>query len=93
MRRLFGATENPEWEDCELGKTYKTQTEANDKVWDVNRKTEKALDTLEILYVRFEVVSRDLGEVDQVFDEEPQRFAEIAAQQVHDSRMDNHRLF
>ena len=40
------------------------------KVWDMNRKTEKALDTLVILYSRFEQVSKDLGEVDPTFDEE-----------------------
>ena len=60
------------------------------------------LDTFAILYARFEQVCRDLGEVDQHFDKEfggaagrfgkAQRMVEIASQQVHDSRMDCHRL-
>ena len=53
-----------------LGKTYKTQTEANDKGWDLNRKTEKALDTMAILCARFDKVSRVLGEIDQQFDKD-----------------------
>ena len=44
-----------------LARRAKTQTEANDKVWDSSRKTEKALDTLAILCARFEKVSRDFG--------------------------------
>ena len=88
-----------------LGKTYKTQTEANDKVWDTNRKTEKALDTVAILYGRFEQVSKDLGEVDHTIDKEfeelqdtldgqkqVRRLVAIAAQAVHASRVVYHRL-
>ena len=51
-------------------KTYKTQTEASDKVRDLIRRIEQALDTLAILYVRFEQVSKDLGEVYQQIDKE-----------------------
>ena len=50
-------------------KTHKTQIEAHERSWDMNRKTEKALDTLAIFFARFEQVSKDLGEVDQQFDE------------------------
>ena len=66
---------------------------------------EKALDTLAILYARFEKVSRDLGEVGRQFDKEfmelqdawenhkqAQRTLKIASRRVHDSRMDYHRL-
>ena len=49
-----------------LGKTHKNQTEANDPVSDLNRKTEKALDTLVILNARFEVVGKGLGEIEQI---------------------------
>ena len=86
-----------------LGTTYKTQTEANDKAWDFLGKTEKALETLAILYARFEKVSRDLGAVDQKFDKEfeylqdalvnakqAQMLVEITSQQVLDRRLDYH---
>ena len=46
-----------------LRKTNKCQTEANDKVWSLNRDTEKALDTFEILHERFEPVIGDLANV------------------------------
>ena len=39
----LGTPENPRWKRCSLNKTYKCHTEANDKVWDLNRKTERAL--------------------------------------------------
>ena len=74
-----------------LGHTYKTQTEANDKVWDLNKKTEWALEALAILYARF-----DLGEVYQNVDKEfeqlqdalentkqAQRMAHIDSKQKH----------
>ena len=53
-----------------LRKTHRTQTEANDKVWDMNRKTEQALDTFAILNTKFEQVTEDLGEVVEQFDKE-----------------------
>ena len=40
----------------------------NDKVWALNRQTETALDTLAILYQRFERVNSDLANVDKQFD-------------------------
>ena len=49
----------------DLRKTYKTQTEVNDKVWALNREPERALETLAIFYVRFGQVTKDLGEVDR----------------------------
>ena len=42
--------------------------EAIDKVWDLNRILEKALETLAILNVRFEKVREGLGEADAEFD-------------------------
>ena len=33
-------------------KTHKSQTEANDKVWALNKEKEKVLETLAILYER-----------------------------------------
>ena len=53
-----------------LRKTHRTQTEANDKVRDMNRKTEQALDTFAILNARFEQVTKDLAEVDEQFHKE-----------------------
>ena len=85
-------------------KTYKCQTEANDKVWDRNQKTKRALETLAILQARFEQVNSDLAKVDKEFDREfeqmedemekvkdAQRIMDISAQAVHDSRVP-HRL-
>ena len=57
-----------------LGKTRKNQTEADDEVWDLNRKIEKPLDTWVILFVRFEKVRKGPGEIDLKFDNE---FAEM----------------
>ena len=53
-----------------LRKGHRTQTEANDKVWNMNRKTEQALDTFAILNTKFEQVTDDLGEVVEQFDKE-----------------------
>ena len=50
-----------------LNKTCKCQAEANDTVWDLNWKTERALDTLANLYERFEQVNSDLAKVDKEF--------------------------
>ena len=104
-RRPLGTAENPRWETGNLKKTYQCQTEANDKVWDLNRKTEKALETLALLYTRFEQINSDLDKVDKDFDKEfsrmlderdisekPKRFVEIIAKTVHDSRETYHRL-
>ena len=83
---------------------YKNQTEVNDKVRVLNCKTE-TLETLAILHVRFENISQRLGMIDLKFDKEflemqdalertkkAWRFGEIAAQMVHDRRMDYRRL-
>ena len=51
-----------------LKKTYTCQTGANDTVWDLNRKTARALETLALLYTRFEQVNCDLAKVDEDFD-------------------------
>ena len=101
VRRPLEATKKPKWEGV-----YQTQADANDKVWDLDRKPETAPDTIAILYAGFEKVSRDVGEVDQMFDKEfeemqdalkkakeTQRFVEIAWRTVHDRREDQHTLF
>ena len=90
---------------CSLKKTYKCQAEAHDKVRARNRKTKKALDTLEILYERFEQVNSDLANVDKEFDKEfqekqaamekvkeSQRLMDISAQAVN-STPSAHTLF
>ena len=90
VRRPLGATKNLNGKKARPGKDVKKS---------------EALDTLAILYARFEKVSKSLGDVDQKFEKrgfaevegaldnakEAQRFAEIAAQQVHDSRGDYRR--
>ena len=88
-----------------LGRTYKINTEANAQVHDLNQKTMKGLDTLAILYSRFEKVSNSPGEADQMFDKDfvvmqeamirgkdTQRFEEMAAEQVYDRLDQYHRL-
>ena len=57
-----------------LSKTNKTNTEANAKVYDLNQKTMKAVDTLAFLHSTFERAGKNLGEVD---DSEGQRRPEI----------------
>ena len=102
----MGAPENPRWEKQGSPKTtYRCQTEASDKVWDLNRKTERALDTLAILCERFEQVNSDVAKVDKEIDREfaqmqaemervreAQGLTEISAQAVHDGRLEYHRL-
>ena len=44
-----------------LKKTCMCQTEANDKVWDLNRKTERAFETSALLYTRFEQINGELA--------------------------------
>ena len=88
-----------------LRKTYKNQTEANNKVWAVNRDPKRAVDTLALLNERFEQVNSDSAHVDKKFDKhyeemeddmeivkQDQRVVEMASQAVHDSRTDDHRL-
>ena len=53
------------WQTNGLRKTYKCQTEANDKVLSLNLELEKALVTLEILNERFELVNGDFVEFGQ----------------------------
>ena len=56
-------------EDCgekSLRKTYKCQTEANEKVWFLDRDSEKALVPLENICERIEQVNGDLANVDTV---------------------------
>ena len=71
----------------------------------MNRKTERALETLALLYMRLEQFNSDFAKVDKEFDKEfsrmpdemdkvkeAQRFVEITAQTVHESRETWHRL-
>ena len=79
-------------------KTCMCQTEASDEVWDLNMQTETALNTLAILFERFEQVNSDLANVAKNFDKlsvemqatvdkakEGHRLAEISAQAVRNS--------
>ena len=50
-----------------LRKACKCQTEASDKLWDMNRETERALDTLTLLYERIVQVNSDFAKVDTEF--------------------------
>ena len=93
-------TKNPgRQKNASLRKTYKNQTEANDKVWDLNRELERALDSLALFYERFEQVNSDLAAADKKIDKpceemkdamenatQGQRLVEIASQAVHDRR-------
>ena len=85
--------------------TSNCHMEANDQAWDLNPKTEQVLETLAILYARFEQVNSALAKADKEFDtefaqrqdemdkvKEAQRLAEISAQAVHDGREEYHRL-
>ena len=60
-------------------KTHKCLSEANDKVWSLNRQTEKALDTLVILYERSEQVKNSFVNVEF---EEMKEALEIAEAQA-----------
>ena len=97
--RSLGPTFNPELEEGELPQDVQNSDGGE------NRKAEQGLGTLAILYVRFEQVSKDLGEADHKFDKEFEelrapldgqtqalRLVYIASQAVHASRVDYHRL-
>ena len=71
----------------------------------MNWKTERALETLALLYARCDQVNSDLAKADKEFDKEfakmqvkmekvkeTQRLMEISAQSVHDSRENFHLL-
>ena len=87
-------------------KTYKTQTEANDKVRALNRDSERTFETLALLYGRLEQVNSDLADVDTKSDKsfesewrtprknikQAQTFVEIASQTFNDSHAEYHRL-
>ena len=53
-----------------LRKTYKSQTEANEKVWSLNMESEKALEGKASTYERSKQSNEDLCEVDKKFDAE-----------------------
>ena len=78
----------------------RTRRRRNDQAWASDCETEKALETLAIQCARLGKVSEGLGEINIHFDKEflemqdalerareAQRFAEIAAQMVHDGRV------
>ena len=84
-----------------LGKTYKSNPEANAKVYDPNQKTI----TPACLHETCEKVGKKLGEADELFDKDfemmrkamlkvkdAQRYAEIAQEQVYDRREAYHPL-
>ena len=107
--KLFDATSEDLWnlqkilhsKKGSLGKTYKSNLEANAKVYDLNQKTI----TPAFLHETFEKVGKNLGEADELFDKDfemmrkamlkvkdAQRYAEIAQEQVYDRREAHHRL-
>ena len=51
-----------------LGKTYKTNREANDKVYDLNQQATRYLETLALLYSNFEQICTEKKEVEEQFD-------------------------
>ena len=51
-----------------LGKTYKTNREANDKVYDLNQQASKYGETLTLLYANFEQTCTEKKEVEEQFD-------------------------
>ena len=53
-----------------LGRTYRANTEANAKVYDLNQKTMKALQTLAMLHVNVVKGSEDLYETDEQFEKD-----------------------
>ena len=62
-----------------MRKTCKSQTEANDKELSLNKKTEKALETLAILCERFEQVKSNVAAIDKKFDAEYEEMRELMA--------------
>ena len=50
------------------GKTYKTNREANDKVYDLSQQASKHLETLALLYSNFEQICTEKEEVEEQFD-------------------------
>ena len=51
-----------------MRKTCESQTEAREKVWDLNKETENGLETLAVLFERFERANSDLADIDKQFD-------------------------
>ena len=49
-------------------KTYKTNREANNKVYDLNEQASKCLETLALLYSNFEQICTEKKEVEEQFD-------------------------
>ena len=70
-------------------RTYKVNTEANSKVYDLNQKTMKSLDTLALLHANFEKVSKDMREVEAQFDRDLHDLAE-SMRKVSESREQCH---
>ena len=51
-----------------LGKTYKTNTEANEKVDELNQQASKYVETLALLYANFERICAETKEAEEQFD-------------------------
>ena len=51
-----------------LGKTYKTNKETNDKVYDLNQQASKHVETLGLLYANFERICAEKKEAEDQFD-------------------------
>ena len=58
------------WKKSSLGKTYKRNREANDKVYELNQQASKYVETLALLYANFERICAEVEEqFDRDFDE------------------------
>ena len=59
-----------------LSQTYKKNTEAHAKVYDLNQRTMKALETLAFLHSTFEAAGKDLNKADELLDKDFQEMQE-----------------
>ena len=51
-----------------LGKTYTTNREANDKVYELNQQASKYVETFALLYAKFERICAEKKEIEEQFD-------------------------
>ena len=64
----MGHTDKLDAKKRSLGKTYKMNTEANYKVYDLNQQAMKYLETLALLYANFEQICTEKREIEEQFD-------------------------
>ena len=98
-RRPVGTPENPRWEERQREKDLQESDGGERRSSGPEREDGTGLETLAILYARFEQVNDEVAKVDREFDSEfaqmqdevekvreAQRLLETSAQAVHDSR-------